>query len=79
MTDPVEPGPAAPLGAFVPPHIRHGRQPGRPNIQMSLRVPASWISELRERAIAAAHREDCMITPQDIVRRIIAEALRKPL
>ena len=48
---------------------------GEPTIQISLRLPTSWMALLRQRALAAAAREDCMITPQEIVRRIIEDSL----
>lgn len=57
---------------------RRRRAAGAVSVQISLRVPASWVGQLRERAIAAAWAEDCMVTPQEIVRRIIADALRRP-
>ena len=50
---------------------------GEPTIQISLRLPTSWMALLRQRALAAAAREDCMITPQEIVRRIIEDALNQ--
>jgi hypothetical protein len=72
--------------AAMPRAIRPGVQPysrrapagGRPNKQISLRLPANWIMMLRERAIEAASREQRMITPQEIVRRIVASALSQP-
>jgi hypothetical protein len=78
-TGPRWPVPSRVPPAAVPPHTRRRPADGRPNVQISLRLPASWVGQLRERAIAAARREDCMITPQEIMRRIIADALRQPL
>lgn len=51
---------------------------GPPNTQISLRIPASWIVRLREQAIRAAGQEDRTISAQEIVRRILADALAKP-
>jgi hypothetical protein len=58
--------------------LRSGRKRGTAErtVQVSLRLPASWVALLRQRALAAASVEDAMITPQDIVRRMIAEALK---
>lgn len=55
---------------------RHAGDP--PNTQISLRIPASWIVRLREQAIRAAGQEDRTISAQEIVRRILADALAKP-
>lgn len=45
-------------------------------MQLSLRLPPGWIALLRQRALAAAAEEETMVTPQEIVRRMIAEALK---
>lgn len=45
-------------------------------VQVSLRLPANWVKMLRQRALAAAADEDAIITPQEIVRRMIAQALK---
>jgi len=50
---------------------------GRSNIQISMRVPAAWMPLLRERARAVSEREERTITPQEIMRRMIAAALVK--
>lgn len=44
-------------------------------VQVSLRLPANWVKMLRHRALAAATAEDAIITPQEIVRRMIAHAM----
>ncbi len=53
-----------------------GRRDAEQTIQVSLRLPASQVTALRELAFAAGRREQCMITPQEIVRRMIAGALK---
>jgi hypothetical protein len=63
----------------APPYTRRRPAGGPPNPQISLRIPANWIYRLRERAIRAAGDEDRTITAQEIVRRIIADALSRPL
>jgi hypothetical protein len=60
--------------------IRHGgrgRRDAEQTVQVSLRLPASQVSALRELAFAAGRQEQCMITPQEIVRRMIAAALKR--
>ena len=52
-----------------------GRKDAEQTVQVSLRLPASQVNALRERAFAAGREEQCMITPQEIVRRMIAAAL----
>jgi hypothetical protein len=52
-----------------------GRKDAEPTVQVSLRLPASQVNALRELAFAAGRAEKCMITPQEIVRRMIAAAL----
>ena len=44
-------------------------------MQVILRLPANWVKMLRHRALAAAAAEDAIITPQEIVRRMIAHAM----
>ncbi len=54
-----------------------GRRASRERtVQVSLRLPANWMVALRQRALAAAAAEDAMITPQEIVRRMIADSLK---
>ncbi len=48
---------------------------GGPKVQLSLRLPANWIYLLRKLAIEASDREDRMITPQEIVRRLVELSL----
>ena len=45
-------------------------------VQVSLRLPESWMQALRQRALAATAREERIITPQEIMRGIIAAALQ---
>ncbi len=53
-----------------------GRRAGADRtVQVSLRLPAKWISQLRTRALAASANEQSTITPQEIVRRILGSAL----
>ena len=57
-----------------------GRPPDGPaskerTVQVSLRLPANWVKMLRHRALAAAAAEVAIITPQEIVRRMIAQAM----
>jgi hypothetical protein len=54
----------------------NSRVDGERTIQISLRLPLSWMTTLRQRALAAAAEEDWTVTPQEIMRRIIAEALK---
>jgi hypothetical protein len=44
-------------------------------VQVSLRLPANWVKMLRQRALTVAAAEDAIITPQEVVRRMIAQAL----
>ncbi len=68
-----------PASPVVKPYTRRAAEGERPNVQISLRVPAGWVYQLRRRAIDASEKEVRMITPQEIVRRIVADALnRKP-
>jgi hypothetical protein len=53
-----------------------GRRDAEQTIQVSLRLPVSQVGALRELAFAAGREEKCMITPQEIMRRIIAAALK---
>ena len=46
-----------------------------PTVQVSLRLPSSQINALRERAYAVGRVERSMITPQEIMRRMITKAL----
>jgi hypothetical protein len=65
-------------GGVAVPLARSGRARGAEErtVQVSLRLPASWIALLRQRALAAAAAEEAMVTPQEIVRRMIADALK---
>jgi hypothetical protein len=69
---------AGPDGWATGARPRRGRDDAEPTIQVSLRLPASWVGRLRDRALAASAREQRMITPQEIMRRIIATALDTP-
>ncbi len=74
------PGPtpedSTPEGAARRSRGRGGRAAEEPTVQVSLRLPASWVARLRQRALAATAREENIITPQEIMRRIISLALR---
>lgn len=63
----------------IPPYARRCPPGGLPNVQTSLRVPARWMPLLRKRALCASEQEGRMITTQEIMRRIIAEALSQPI
>lgn len=43
--------------------------------QISLRLPESWMTRLRRRAVQASTAEDRMISPQEVVRRILRREL----
>jgi len=73
-----------PGSASTGPTMTNTPTPGRPpdgparkerTVQVSLRLPANWVKMLRHRALAAAAVENAIITPQEIVRRIIAQAM----
>jgi hypothetical protein len=68
--------PDAGLPPDRPVRRKNSRADAERTIQVSLRLPASQVTALRELAFAAGRREQCMITPQEIVRRMIADALR---
>ena len=53
-----------------------GRKEQERTVQVSLRLPVSQIHALRERALDTARKEQTMITPQEIMRRIITSALK---
>ncbi len=61
--------------SLAPTRRGRGRKDAEQTVQVSLRLPASQVNALRERAFAAGREEQCMITPQEIVRRMIAAAL----
>jgi hypothetical protein len=52
------------------------RRTAEPTLQVSLRLPASQVTALRELALNASRQEQRMITPQEIVRRMIVKALQ---
>lgn len=79
MTESISSSPEAedaPSGGVAPLPARLERDPKERTVQVSLRMPANWVALLRRRALAAAHAEDTIITPQEIVRRMIAAALK---
>ncbi len=43
--------------------------------QISLRLPESWMTLLRRRAAFASTSEDRMVSPQEVVRRMIRREL----
>ena len=45
--------------------------------QISLRLPEGWMRQLRRRAANASTTEDRMISPQEIVRRILRRELEQ--
>ncbi len=58
------------------PRGRGGRGTEEATVQVSLRLPVSWVRRLRQQALAATAREESIITPQEIMRRIISAALK---
>ena len=45
--------------------------------QISLRLPESWMTKLRRRAANASTTEDRMVSPQEVVRRILRRELEQ--
>jgi len=45
--------------------------------QISLRLPESWMTKLRRRAANASTAEDRMVSPQEVVRRILRRELER--
>jgi hypothetical protein len=45
-------------------------------MQISLRLPEAWVSALRREAIKASTAEDRMISPQEVVRRLVGQGLK---
>jgi hypothetical protein len=46
-------------------------------MQISLRLPGSWMTRLRRSAALASMSEDRTISPQEVVRRILRRALEQ--
>ena len=68
-----EPQPNAPS----PETGRTGRPPAaEKTMQISLRLPEAWVSALRREAIKASTAEDRMISPQEVVRRLVGQGLK---
>ena len=45
--------------------------------QISLRLPESWMTKLRRRAAHASTTEDRMVSPQEVVRRLLRRELEQ--
>jgi len=45
--------------------------------QISLRLPERWMTKLRRRAANASTTEDRMVSPQEVVRRILRRELEQ--
>lgn len=70
----------APEPQLEPLPLKTGRT-GRPTatektMQISLRLPEAWVSALRREAIKASTAEDRMISPQEVVRRMVGQGLK---
>jgi hypothetical protein len=56
---------------------RTGRPPAtEKTMQISLRLPEAWVTALRREAIKASTAEDRMISPQEVVRRLVGQGLK---
>lgn len=53
-----------------------GKSDAEKTMQVSLRLPTSWMAQLRRRALMAGAKEDLIITPQEIIRRLIEADLK---